>query len=372
MRSFWLRLVWVCGVLSLSCCAAQPPGLVAQPMLSVVSSGVKVVPSPNGIYHGVYPDIADGVFEGVGEKIDQIEGMLKRPLAFVSFDNDFVDGFRFPDAPIREILIKGKTPLIRMLPRSTRKVFTGTDPVFSLERFVKGDFDGEIRQWARDAKATNAALMVEFGPECNGKWFQWSGDSNGGETPMIWAGQTVPTGPTRFKLTFQRIVALFRQEHAHNITWVFHGDSQPIPEMPWNNLKFYYPGDDYIDWLGITVYGAQLQGDWWGPFTETLDARWAELTAVSATRPVILSEWGVIEKPHVPDGKADWIEGALRAFIGGRYPQIKAINYYHFHSENGGPDNNFALDTSMQSLERYNRFIADPIFLSRVQVQDFR
>jgi hypothetical protein len=66
-------------------------------------------------------------------------------------------------------------------------------------------------------------------------------------------------------------------------------------------------------------------------------------------------------------GKANWISGALESLIAGKFPGIKAINYYHEHSYDGGPNNNFALDTSPQSLEAYNRNILNPLFLSEMQ-----
>ena len=31
-----------------------------------------------------------------------------------------------------------------------------------------------------------------------------------------------------------------------------------MPNIEWNEPKYYYPADDYIDWIGISIFGAHL------------------------------------------------------------------------------------------------------------------
>ena len=44
---------------------------------------------------------------------------------------------------------------------------------------------------------------------------------------------------------------------ADNILWVFHVNYNDWPNESWNRFENYYPGDDYIDWLAVSIYGAQ-------------------------------------------------------------------------------------------------------------------
>lgn len=339
--------------------------------IGVVAEGLKVIPSEKGIYHSAFPDFGDGVTSDYRAKIQAYDALVKKNLAIVVLQNDFVDGFEFPSAQINEIIKLGKTPLIRILPRSVRTQGLGQDAVYSMSHFLDGSFDAGLKKWAGVAKNVPSPLMVEFGPEVNGNWYPWNGQWNGGKEAGLYGDPTLADGPERFRDAYRRVIDLFRAEGVKNVTWVFHVDSQPIPEEPWNAIKNYYPGDGYIDWIGVSVFGAQLTGDWWGPFTETLDARWGELTALSPTKPIAIAEWGVIEKKGDPLAKGQWISGAMEAIVSGRYPRLKAINYWHERSWDGGVDKNFRIDTSPFSLQSFIGEIGSPLFLSHTETKQF-
>jgi len=42
-----------------------------------------------------------------------------------------------------------------------------------------GEFDVDLRVWARDAKAFGSPILIEWG-RTNGNWFSWNGKWNGG------------------------------------------------------------------------------------------------------------------------------------------------------------------------------------------------
>ena len=63
---------------------------------------------------------------------------------------------------------------------------------------------------------------------------------------MAWSASATPIA---------HIIDLFRALDVDNITWVFHIDAYNDPNTPWNQMAGYYPGDDYIDWIGVSAYG---------------------------------------------------------------------------------------------------------------------
>lgn len=348
----------------------KPPSVGSLPIhLRVNEEGLKVLPPTNGFYHSIFPDFLEAATEGWATKIFQFESLVRKPVGIVTVANDFVDGFVFPDAAVREMVKEGKIPLIRMMPRSVRKQFAGQDPLYTMAGFLDGQFDDPLKAWARDAIKVEAPLMVEFGPEVNGMWYSWNGHWNGGKTTTEYGDPHIPDGPERFRDTYRRIIDLFREEGVRNITWVFHIDSQPIPNEAWNGMKYYYPGDSYIDWIGVSVFGAQKPGDWWGDFTEILDEKWPEVDALSPDRPVAVIEWGVIERPGYPNDKARWIRDALKAILAGKYPKVRMVNYWHEQSWGTQNEHNFRLDSSPQALEAYRSMISDPRFLTEISIQ---
>jgi beta-mannanase len=206
------------------------------------------------------------------------------------------------------------------------------DPIFTLQSIISGKFDNELRRSADDAKRLGIPIMVEFGTEVNGDWFPWGGIFNGEEETNGYGDSNYPDGPERFRDAYRHIIDLFKKEGARNITWCF--NVAPSQETggastlePWNNIKDYHPGDEYIDWIGTSVYGADMPNSKWKSFTNMVDKAYPELTSVSARKPIAIFEFGVIEEQQ--GNKTEWIKNALPSVEGGtRYPRIKAISYW--------------------------------------------
>ncbi len=257
---------------------------------------LKVLPPSQGIYLSAYPDFGDSEDTVTEERIEAYEQLAGRPLVWVYFSNNWVDGIKFPQETVQIIHDYGRLPYIRMMARSTYE--QGPDEIYKLERIIDGDFDAELKAWAQDARAVGYPLMVEFGVEANGDWFPWSGVFNGGDTLAGYGDALKADGPERFRDAYRHIIDLFRSEGVENVTWVFHVNSENFPEDTWNNMAAYYPGDDYINWIGVSAYGAltpkEARQDW-RSFTDIMDICYPELAAISASKPLAVLEFGVVE-----------------------------------------------------------------------------
>jgi hypothetical protein len=127
-----------------------------------------------------------------------------------------------------------------------------------------------------------------------------------------------------------------------------------------------YPGDDYIDWIGVSVYGAGKPGEEWQLFSNLMDTFYPELAAISKNRPLAVLEYGVVDDPKTGD-KASWIHDALQSVKSGRYPRIKAMSYWHENWQNGdGTISNMRLDSSPEALAAYREEIAHSFFLGEL------
>ncbi len=68
---------------------------------------------------------------------------------------------------------------------------------------------------------------------------------------------TLADGPERFLMPTAILSSLPGKSRRKTITWVFHLDDSDIPEEAWNRFEHYYPGDDWIDWIGrVSISGA--------------------------------------------------------------------------------------------------------------------
>jgi len=115
-------------------------------------------------------------------------------------------------------------------------------------------------------------LIAEYGVEVNGEWFPWNGIWQGRRNAgWLWRSR-YPGWPRAISGRLPPHHQICRQEEANNITWVFHVNDQDIPEEDWNCLEGYYPGDEWIDWLGVSVYGAQTPMETeWPEFRDLMD-----------------------------------------------------------------------------------------------------
>ncbi|HZX49681.1 MAG TPA: glycosyl hydrolase [Candidatus Paceibacterota bacterium] len=309
----------------------------------------KLLPPANGIYHGAFPDFGPEEDIVSAKRIQDFEALVGKGIAFAYFSNNWLGGIHFPQKEVQAIASTGATPFIRMMPRSDW--YEGQpEPVYSLQKIADGVFDPELQKWAAEAKETKIPLLVEFGTEVNGDWFSWNARWNGREQ-----------GAAVFQQAYRHIINLFREENVTTITWVFHVDAQGEPDEPWNSMAAYYPGDEYIDWIGMSVYGAQEPGDDWQTFQEVFDEAYAEFAAISATKPLALLEFGA----HENNKKPAWIAQALESISSGRYPRVKAISYWHSNWENDdGTTSRLRLDSSKESLQAYQQAIQNPLFVT--------
>ena len=327
-------------------------------------AGSKVIPPAVGVYHAAFPyfgPLEDRVSISV---VSRFKVLAKKPIAWAYSSNNWFRGIKFPVLAVRAIYRAGAVPFIRLMPRTG---FHLPDTMYSLQKIIEGKFDPELSQWALGARKLGIPLMLEFAGEPNGDWFPWSGSENGGGETTGYGDPSLPDGPERYRDAYRHIIDLFRAEGADKITWVLHLNSGSSPVASWNRMAAYYPGDDYIDWIGESAYGAQIHGEAWELLTDVLDRSYPELSHISATKPLALLEYGVIDD-GVPGHKAAWIREGLDSIKSGRYPGIKGVSYWHSKFRNAdGSISNMRLDSSPDVRLAYQAEVLDPFFVSTPQ-----
>jgi hypothetical protein len=330
----------------------------------------KIGPPTNGVYQSAFADFGGEEDQVTGKKITDYENMVDKKIVWAYFSNNWGSGIKFPEESVRMIHSFGIVPFIRMMPRTDFNEGK-PDPIYTLQGFIEGKFDIDLKRWAQDAKRVGIPIMVEFGTEVNGGWFPWSGILNGGGKTDGYGDPNYPDGPERFRDAYRHIIDLFRKEGVRNITWAFHvfapkeiGDRIEL-QQSWNNIRNYYAGDNYIDWIGISIYGADQPHTEWKSFSQILDTVYQELAAISKTKPLAVFEFGTLEDPQ-QGNKTQWIKDALHSIESGRYARIKAISYWDekFTDDKLGTID-LRLNSSPQTAEVYREIISSSFFVSK-------
>jgi len=274
--------------------AVQPDGLVTRPRFE---DGRLVAPD-SGVYLAAFPDFCgpeDCVSAG---RIAEFEALAGKPLAWAYFSDNWFDAvtgeprIRFPLEAVRAIDAAGRQPFIRLMARSSLDEGQA-DPVYSMQSIIDGDFDTALDAWADAARDWGRPLLIEFGTEVNGEWFPWNGIHNGGAERTGYGDPMLADGPERFRDAYRHVIDRFRARGADNITWFFHVNADSEPPEEWNRIQAYYPGDDYIDWIGVSVYNGSWVRDEDQDFVDILDETWMTLTGLSGSRPIAVLEMGM-------------------------------------------------------------------------------
>ncbi|HYU59262.1 MAG TPA: glycosyl hydrolase [Solirubrobacterales bacterium] len=330
------------------------------------SSLVLAAPEQGRVYEAAFPDFGGPEDRVSVERLAAFEKLAGRPIAWAYFSNNWDEGIRFPVAAVNTIAAAGRVPFIRMMARSDFDE-GGPDERYTMQSIVAGDWDADLRAWCADAAATAIPLLVEFGTEVNGDWFPWNGRWNGGGETAGYGDPSLADGPERFRDAYRHIVDLCREQGADNLTWFFHVDVGSYPNVAWNSdFANYYPGDGYVDWIGVSDYGPLVRGDGWTSFRDRLDAAYPQLEALAAPgdKPIAVLEYGARESGNT-HRKAAWIRAAIESVASGRWPRVVALSYWHERWRNSdGSISDLRLDSSRRARRAYRTAIAAPAFTS--------
>ncbi|GAA2510842.1 glycoside hydrolase family 26 protein [Winogradskya humida] len=192
---------------------------------------------------------------------------------------------------------------------------------------INGSHDALIKRAARRLKAQKRPVLLRWGWEMNGDWYGWSPARNG-------------NSPDGFIESWKRLHGIFADEGADNVSWVWSPNWNSSPVADWNTFAALYPGDKYVDWVGVSGYNLHH---------ETPDTIFGPIYRSYANhKPLMITEVGAVDNGGRT--KADWI--ALLAQWVGNHPAVGAVVWFDTDTH-PGYDEKWRLDTDGTSLAAY-------------------
>ena len=213
----------------------------------------------------------------------------------------------------------------------------GTDqPKYALSTIIAGDHDAYIRQWAQGAAAWGKPFYLRWAHEMNGNWYPWSPGVNGNTH-------------AEYVSAWKHIHDIFQEEGATNVRWVW-GPNVRVGDEKFADL---YPGDAYVDWVGIDGYNWGTSETWsrWQTFTEVFGPTYDELTALT-NKPMMIAETASAE---AGGDKAAWIRQGLLGDVPSRFPRVRAVIWF-----NEDKETDWRVNSSAASLGAYREAAASP------------
>lgn len=172
-------------------------------------------------------------------------------------------------------------------------------------------------------------LMNEF----NGSWTAWSGD------------------PDNYRIAFRRIYNIAQQLGvADRFVWVWSADSGGSSASKYS-IPLYYPGDDYVDWVGLSLYPHSY-------FLGASNMPTAQINRIypmyADRKPFMISEGGYQTNVNQVEWIYEWF-GAIRT----NFPMIKAFFWENHAAQSTGR----RIDFSPATVAAYREACRDPYFL---------
>ena len=298
-----------------------------QPIDSEVLTG-GAVRVPENVYLGAYnsPDAAGKV--SVPQNAPARDA-LGRELAIDGHYHEFLGVF--PSEGERADAKLGQIPMISWQPTGIK-----------LADISAGRYDNVIRHRADDLKKFARPVFLRFAHEMNGDWTSWS--------PAAPEGKALGNSVEDFVAAWRHLHQLFAEEGATNVAWVWCPNAVDYPSG--NTAMQYYPGDDYVDWVGVDAYNFGVgPGSKWLTFSNLLDPIYKKLPN---NKPVVLAEFGSAE---VGGSKAVWTDD-MAARLQQDYRRVRAVVFFDKTYEQA----DFRINSSPPALAAARKMANEPYF----------
>lgn len=269
--------------------------------------------NPDRFLTGAYDGSLPASFQG----FDQLESALQQPLPIVSIYQawgDREDEATFPARSAGTISRLGSVPMITWEPwvkdfdsALRPNLPSGAEREYaSLASIARGDYDFYIVPWAAQAAKYGKPLFLRFAHEMNDPYrYPW-GPQNGNR-------------PDDFIAAWKHVHLVFQKMNATNVLWVW----SPHISMPW--FEYYYPGAEYVDWVGTGVlnYGNVAPWSRWWTFHQIVEKAYPTLQTFG--KPIMITEFGTLTSGG---DAAKWYDGAFHDLTD-KYAGVRAVVFFN-------------------------------------------
>lgn len=201
---------------------------------------------------------------------------------------------------------------------------------------LSGKYDEYFNQYAKDIKALNFPVLFRLDNEMNGDWCKYSAFFYAKDTDL-------------YKETWKHIYNIFKENNTDNVIWVWNPNSKSFPDFKWNDALLYYPGDEYVDVVGLTAYntGNYYEGETWKTFDELYKEHYSEYSRIFE-KPLMITEFG---SSTFGGDKKVWVEDMFTKIK--NYDRIKAAIWWsHTDYDNKGNEARvYRIDAPSEILE---------------------
>jgi mannan endo-1,4-beta-mannosidase len=299
----------------------------------------------------------DGTIDSGIERMRELNEKVGKPHNLLKYFEEV--GSDFKEEENKRIWDAGALPFADIEPME------GT-----LREYADGEYDEILRSYAVQVKESNIPLAYSFGHEMNGWWYPWgycsrSGEYTNANTPnerpkdeedigQACKGEARKNKPQDFVDAWRHIHDVFTEVGAGNVIWVWSPNTARAKDIP--NLKEFYPGDEYVDWIGISGYMYEPEPRTRKEpaiFRKVFGPTMREIQAFTQ-KPFVIAETGSTATLRKKDDVEKLLAGSLRN------KNVLGYVWFNISKVEFGKKTDFRIEARPEALAHYRQILQSP------------
>ncbi|WP_051280694.1 glycoside hydrolase family 26 protein [Anaerovorax odorimutans] len=158
---------------------------------------------------------------------------------------------------------------------------------------LNGEYDQFLDLFISEINEAKIPVLMRFCNEMNGDWCMYSSYHTSKDTEI-------------FKQLYKYVYKKFEEKGASKyVIWVWNPNEKSLPDFKWNGEDMYYPGDEYVDVIGLTGYntGTYYDAEKWRSFDEIYEIPYKKVLE-NYNKPIMITEFS---SSSVGGNKEAWV-----------------------------------------------------------------
>ncbi|MGN8244537.1 glycoside hydrolase family 26 protein [Cellulomonas soli] len=233
------------------------------------------------------------------------------------------------------------------------------DPAYSLPVINAGTYDDYLRTYAADVAALGLPVAIRLDHEMNAGWYPWNEQGSGG---------AAVNGNSRgdYVTMWRHVHDIFEAAGANQyVIWVWAPNivnNLPAANQSLEYTQSLYPGDEYVDWVGLSGYYRPPYREDQTPTFDYTFGRTLEQLRTITDKPILLAEIGASETGG--GDKPSWVTDLFDALARPENDDILGLAWFNLTvttvSEGELVTNDWRITSRPDSLDAFVVGISDP------------
>ncbi len=217
-------------------------------------------------------------------------------------------------------------------------------------RVLQGEYDSFLNNYAQTISNFDHPVLFRLGNEMNGDWCPYSGYNTSRDAEV-------------YVNFYKYIYNVFKENGVDNVIWVWNPNDKSFPDFKWNAAYNYYPGDEYVDVVGMTAYNTGTYysgvGEKWMTFEELYQATYDEYSEHFG-QPLMITEFA---SASMGGSKSQWIRDMFAKIPA--YSEIKLAVWWDGCDYNGKEvARNYTIKENQEVLNTFIDFFDPPWYIN--------